>query len=127
VKTVRNPDTVHAPGGRYVHQIEVANPSKVLFISGQVGERPDGSLPEDPNDQFEIAVENVLRNIAAAGLETSDLTKVTIYAVAELDPARRRATLDRLLGSHVSCSTFLYVAGLARPEYKVEVEGWAAA
>ena len=69
----------------------------------------------------------MLRNIAAAGLETSDLTKVTIYAVDQLDPVRRRATLDRLLGRHVSCSTFLYVAGLARPEYRVEVEGWAAA
>ena len=127
MNTPRNPDTIHAPAGRYVHQIEVANPSRVLFISGQVGETPDGNLPPDPIDQFVIAVENVIRNLEAAGLGIEALTKVTIYAVDQLDPVRRRAELDRLLGAHVSCSTFLYVAGLARPEYRVEVDAWAAA
>ena len=128
MKTSRNPETLHAPVGRYVHQIEVESPQKVLFISGQVGMRPDGSVPDDAVEQLAVALENVLRNVEAAGMEPSDLVKITTYVVAgaTLDPARRRAELDRLLGDHVSTSTLVFVAGLAAPEYKVEIDGWAA-
>jgi enamine deaminase RidA (YjgF/YER057c/UK114 family) len=42
-----------------------------------------------------------------------------------MDGAGRRAALDRLLGSHVTTSTLVYVAALASPEYKVEVDAWA--
>ena len=103
------------------------NPSRILFISGQVGQTPDGNLPTDPTDQFVVAMENVIRNLEAAGLGIEALTKLTIYAVVELDATRRRAELDRLLGEHFTCSTFIYVAALFRPEYKVEVDAWAAA
>ena len=127
MSTSRNPDTIHAPVGRYVHQIEVTEPSKVLFISGQVGMRADGSVPEDATEQFVVALENVLANLTAAGLETKHLTKMTVYAVGALDPAGRRAALDRMLGEHVTCSTLVYVAALAAPEYKVELDAWAAA
>jgi 2-iminobutanoate/2-iminopropanoate deaminase len=127
MNTVRNPADIHVPGGRYVHQIEVTNPSKLLFISGQVGMRPDGSVPPDPTDQLVVALENVLANLAAAGLEVKHLTKMTVYAVGQLDPVGRKAALDRLLGEHVACSTLVYVAALAATEYKVELDAWAAA
>ncbi len=125
--TARNPDTIHAPIGRYVHQVEVTEPSRVLFMSGQVGMRPDGSVPEDATEQFVVALENVLANLAAAGLETKHLTKMTVYAVGALDPAGRREALERLLGEHIACSTLIYVAALAAPQYKVELDAWAAA
>jgi 2-iminobutanoate/2-iminopropanoate deaminase len=128
MKTSRNPDTIAAPLGRYVHQIEIERPQKLLFIAGQVGMGPDGSVPEDAVDQLAVALENVLRNIEAAGLDRSDLVKITTYVVAgaALDPARRRSEMERLLGEHVPTSTLVFVAGLAAPEYKVEIDGWAA-
>jgi len=128
MKTVRNPETIHAPIGRYVHQIELDSPAKLVFISGQVGMRPDGSVPEDAVDQLEVALENVIRNLEAAGLETTDLVKSTTYVVigSTMDLARRRAVLERLFGDHIATSTLVYVAGLAAPEYKVEVDAWAA-
>src|SRR5436309_1248194 len=95
----RNPETIHAPAGRYVHQIEVSNPSRLLFISGQVGTKPDGTTPADPVDQLRVAVENVRRNLEAAGLDVASLTKMTTYAVGPLDPVSRRAVLDELLGA----------------------------
>ncbi len=70
---------------------------------------------------------NVVANLAAAGLGVEALTKLTTYVVGELDPAGRRAVLDDLLGAHVSCSTLVFVAALAAPEFKVEVDAWAAA
>lgn len=124
----RNPETIHAPVGRYVHQIELESPTKLLFIAGQVGMRLDGSVSDDVVDQLAVALENVLKNLEAAGLQPSDLVKVTTYVVvgAELDAARRRSEMERLLGDHIPTSTLVFVAGLASPQYKVEIDGWAA-
>ena len=110
-----------------VHQIEVRNPSRLLFISGQIGRTLDGTVPADAVEQFVVAMENVLRKVEAAGLEVDALTKVTTYVVGELDPVGRREVLDRLLGPRVPCSTLVFVAALAAPEFKVEVDAWAAA
>jgi enamine deaminase RidA (YjgF/YER057c/UK114 family) len=125
MKQARNPEAVHPPVGRYVHQIEVSGESRLLFISGQVGKRPDGSAPDDPVEQLEVALANVLANLEAAGFEPTDLVKIVTYVVGEMDAAGRRAVLDRLLGPHVTTSTLLYISALASPEYKVEIDAWA--
>lgn len=125
MKQPRNPDMIHAPLGRYVHQIEVTGESRTLYLAGQVGIRPDGSVPDDAVEQLGVALENVLANLQAAGFEPSDLVKLTTYVVGEMDPAGRRAQLDRLLGAHVTTSTLIFVAALASPAYKVEVDAWA--
>ena len=128
MKTSRNPETIAAPVGRYVHQIQVDSPSKLLFIAGQVGMRPDGSVPDDGVEQLGVALQNVLANVDAAGMDVADLAKITTYVVAgtELDPARRRSVMEDLLGEHVPTSTLVFVAALAAPQYKVEIDGWAA-
>ena len=125
MKQARNPDSVHAPVGRYVHQIEVTGETRMLFLSGQVGMEADGTVPKDPVAQLRVALQNVLRNLEVAGFEPTDLVKLTTYVVAEIDPAGRRAELDRLLGDHVTTSTLVFVAALASPVYKVEIDAWA--
>ena len=125
MKTPRNPDSIHEPRGRYVHQIEVSSENRLLFLSGQLGMKADGSVPADTADQFEVALQNVLRNLEAAGFEPGDLVKMTTYIVGDIDPDARRAVLDRVLGNHLPTSTLVFVAALARPEFKVEVDAWA--
>jgi 2-iminobutanoate/2-iminopropanoate deaminase len=125
VKQSRNPETIHAPAGRYVHQIEVSGETRMLFLSGQVGTRLDGSVPDDPIEQLVVALDNVVRNLEAAGFETRDLVKWTMYLVGEMDPARRRGAIESVLGDHLPTSTLVYVAALAAPEYKIEVDAWA--
>jgi enamine deaminase RidA (YjgF/YER057c/UK114 family) len=125
MKQARNPESIHAPLGRYVHQVEVSAESRMLFLAGQVGIAPDGTVPADPVEQLGVALENVVRNLEAAGFEPADLVKLTTYVVGSIDAAGRRAQLDRVLGPHVTTSTLVYVAGLASPDYKVEVEAWA--
>jgi enamine deaminase RidA (YjgF/YER057c/UK114 family) len=125
MKQPRNPDTIHAPVGRYVHQVEVIGEARTLYLAGQVGMRPDGSVPDDAVEQLGVALENVLANLEAAGFEPTDIVKLTTYVVGEMDAAGRRAQLDRLLGAHLTTSTLIYVAALASPAYKVEVDAWA--
>ena len=126
MKEFRNPQDVHAPLGAYSHQIEVKGNERLLVISGQVGMRQDGTVPEDPLEQIDAAFENIYRNLRAAGMDVRDLIKITYYLVGEMDTAKRREVVVSKLQGHQPCSTLLYVAGLASPVYKVEIEAWAS-
>lgn len=126
MKESRNPQDVHAPLGSYSHQIEVKGNERLLVISGQVGMRKDGTVPEDPLEQIDVAFENIFRNLQAAGMDVKDLVKITYYLVGEIDTAKRREVVLSKLRGHQPCSTLLYVAGLASPAYKVEIDAWAS-
>jgi enamine deaminase RidA (YjgF/YER057c/UK114 family) len=126
MKEFRNPQDVHTPLGSYSHQIEVRGNERLLVISGQVGMRQDGTVPEDPLEQIDLAFENIFRNLRAAGMEVKDLIKITYYLVGEIDTAKRREVVLSKLQGHQPCSTLLYVAALASPVYKVEIDAWAS-
>jgi enamine deaminase RidA (YjgF/YER057c/UK114 family) len=122
----RNPKTIHAPIGAYSHQVEVAAGAKWLAVAGQVGRTRDGNVPEDPIEQVKLALENVRLNLGAAGMSVADVVKLNWYVVGQMDMARRREVALAWLGGHEPASTFVYVAALAAPEYRVEIEAWAA-
>ena len=126
MKELRNPQDIHEPVGSYSHQIEIKGNERLLVISGQVGMREDGTVPEDPLEQIDLAFENILRNLHAAGMDVRDLIKVNYYLVGEIDTAKRRELILSKLGGHRPCSTLVYVAGLASPIYRVEIEAWAS-
>ena len=126
MKEFRNPRNVHEPVGSYSHQIEVRGSERLLVISGQVGMRKDGTVPEDPFEQIDLAFENILSNLRAADMDVRDLIKITYYLVGEIDTARRREVVLSKLQGHQPCSTLLYVAALASPVFRVEIEAWAS-
>ena len=125
MKRLHNPETVHQPLAAYAHQIEVTEPKRWLVMSGQIGMRPDGSLPDDPIEQIRIALDNIRKNLEAAGMNIKDLVKLTFYLVGEMNTAQRREVLSEWLGEYAPCSTLLYVAALATPAIKVEIDACA--
>jgi enamine deaminase RidA (YjgF/YER057c/UK114 family) len=127
MKTQRNPDTVHAPLAAYSHQIEISGAQRQLVIAGQIGMRADGEVPEDAIDQLAAALDNIERNLEAAGMELSDIVRLTVYLVGEWDANARRQMMASRLGAHHPCTTLLYVAGLAAPNLRVELDAWASA
>jgi 2-iminobutanoate/2-iminopropanoate deaminase len=126
MKEFRNPQNVHPPLGSYSHQIEISGNERMLVLSGQVGMRQDGTVPEDPIEQMDIALENIIRNLQTANMDVKDIIKLTYYLVGELDTAKRRELVVSKLQGHQPCSTLLYVAALASPIYKVEIDAWAS-
>lgn len=125
MKDFRNPQDIHKPLGSYSHQIEVSN-ERMLVISGQVGMQQDGSVPEDPYQQLDLAFENIIRNLRAANMDVQDLIKITYYLVGKFDTARRREIVLSKLQGNQPCSTLLYVAALASPQLRVEIDAWAS-
>ena len=126
MKESRNPQNIHKPLGQYSHQIEITGNERMLVLSGQVGMREDGSVPEDAFEQIDIAFENIFRNLQAANMDVKDIVKLTYYLVGEIDTAKRRELTASKLQGHQPCSTLLYVAALAAPIYKVEIDAWAS-
>jgi enamine deaminase RidA (YjgF/YER057c/UK114 family) len=126
MKTPRNPATIHAPLAAYSHQIEVSGPERLLVVSGQVGMRADGSLPDDSLEQLGVAFDNVERNLEEAGMEVADLVKLTVYLVGEWDNDARRQLVASRLGAHRPCMTAVWVAALAAPSLRVELDAWAS-
>ena len=126
MKEFRNPQDVHQPLGGYSHQIELTGNERMLLLSGQVGMREDGTIPEDPLEQIDIAMENIFRNLRAADMDVKDIIKLTYYLVGEIDTTRRRELVASKLQGHKPCSTLLYVARLAAPNILVEIDAWAS-
>jgi len=123
----RNPQDVHQPLARSAHQIEVGPGGRWLVLSGQIGMRLDGTVPEDPVEQFTLALENIGRNLSAAGLDPSHLVKLTFYLVGTGGAEGRRDAMADFLGEHHPCMTMLFVSGLADPALRVEIDAWAHA
>jgi 2-iminobutanoate/2-iminopropanoate deaminase len=126
MKTSRNPGTIHPPLAAYSHQIEITGPERLLVIAGQVGMAPDGDVPGDPIEQLGLALDNVERNLQAAGMDFGDLVRLTTYLVGEWDSEARRQLMASRLGANHPCTTLLYVAGLASPKLLVELDAWAS-
>ena len=127
MKTRRNPETVQPPLGGYAHQVELAGEARILALAGQVGMRPDGTLPESVEEQLREALRNVERNLEAASMTLRDVVKLTIYAVGELDRDARTAVLGDAFGDEPPAMTLVFVASLATPALRVELDAWASA
>ena len=122
-----DPPTAAPPLGAYSHGLGVAEDLRWVFVSGQLGRFPDGTVAEDAEAQADLAWSNVVRVLAAAGMTVDDLVKVTTSVVdAALIPAVRKARQKYLPGPRFPATTFLVVAALARPEFLVEIEVVAA-
>lgn len=123
-----NPSTVAKPVAAYSHVAEVPPGTRLLYLAGQVGNRPDGSLPESVEDQAVQALENIRLILAAEGARPHDIVKLTFYVAAKpasLAKLNAKRT-DMFAGTAPPPSTWVQVAGLARPEYLIEIEAIAA-
>lgn len=129
IVTFDNPPTLHDTAGRYSHTALVSGkgdtPVRWLYISGQLGKRPDGSISADPAEQVEQALKNILAALAHHGMGPGNLVKMTSYITdrAVLAPLREKRV--PVLGVNTA-HTLIIVAGLAAPEFLVEIEAVAA-
>jgi enamine deaminase RidA (YjgF/YER057c/UK114 family) len=124
-----NPATVHPPAGRYSHVTvhAIGNGLKRVVLAGQVGVKPDGTIAGDLAAQIEQAWDNLLACLASEKLKPEHLVKIVYFTTVNSPEALQlsREIRARKLGNIAPSSTFLVIAGLAGPDYKVEIEGEA--
>jgi 2-iminobutanoate/2-iminopropanoate deaminase len=124
--TFSDPAAVHAPAGAYTHGVMVPGSARTLYVSGQIGLRPDGSLGKTLSEQADQAYRNLGAILEVNGFHFSDIVKLTTFVVAGQAGAEVSAVRRTYLGAHRPAATAVYVAQLFAPEWLVEVEAIAA-
>jgi 2-iminobutanoate/2-iminopropanoate deaminase len=122
-----NPATIAPPTGRYQHAIEVKQGARTLYLSGQVGNLPDGSIPTTIEAQAAAVWANIGAILADAGMGFGDLIKITILLTDKSYILPSRAARDKALGDiRPPASTLMIVSALASPDFMIEIEAIAA-
>ena len=120
-----NPATVCPPAPGYCMGLEVRQHRRLLFISGQVPERVDGTVPEGFEAQCEQSWRNVVEVLAAAGLGVEHLVKVNTFLTDRNQLVANRAIRRKMLGDHQPALTVVVVQTVDS-KWLLEIEAIAA-
>src|SRR5215831_4449625 len=75
------PAGIGEPYGSYVHAIEPPLGSRIVFLSGQIPVRADGSVPDGIEAQATVCWENLAAILKDAGLGLENIVRTTQYLV----------------------------------------------
>jgi enamine deaminase RidA (YjgF/YER057c/UK114 family) len=120
-----NPPTLPDAGPMGYSQITIAEPGRLVFISGQVAWQPGGAPPPRAlAEQATLVVKNARAALAAVGATPNDLVMVRAYVVG-LTPERLQEVWPQVHaffeGARPSL-TGIGVAALAAPDLLLELE-----
>ena len=115
-------DDLPAPVSHYCHAVRA---NDRIWISGMVGIRNDGSVPENVEEQFQIAIDCLDCALRAAGGRPEHIVKVQVFLTDVNDRAKINPLRENYFGTHRPASTLVEVSGLISPELKVEIEAEA--
>ena len=115
------------PAASYRHLAVVPAGRRLLVLAGQIGNLSDGTIVEGLEAQFEQALVNINTIVASEGGTSEDIARITVFLVEKPD----RLGFAREVGKkHFPAGppamSWVYVAGLFRPDVKVEIEAIAA-
>ena len=121
-----DPKTIAAPGATYHHSVEIPPGARILYISGQIAVKPDGSTPDGIEAQSEVVWQNIKAILEDAGMGIENLVKINSYVTLPENFAPYAAIRGKHLNGHRPASTSAVVLALAGPKWLVEVEAVAA-
>lgn len=124
------PGTLAPPAAAYAHGVEVPAGARLVFTSGVVPTRPDGSTPATIGEQAALVWDNITAILAEGNMAVADIVSITTYVVATealtADLREVMSARDAALRGHLAASTLVTVPALARPEWKMEIAVIAA-
>ena len=122
----KNPKAVPEPAVNYRHMAIIPPNKRLLILAGQIGNLQDGTLLGNVEEQYEQALKNIIDIVISEGGQSEDIARVSIFLVDKPDGTRIRESNNKYFPSGPPAMSWLYVAGLFRPDVKVEIEGIAA-
>jgi len=112
----------------YSHAAVASDTSKMLFVSGQFGVRPDGSLPATFPEQAAQAMVNVEAILDEAGMSFANVVKLNFFLTRDADaPDLVKLRAEKWGSTPPPAVTVLTVSALAKPAYLIEIEAIALA
>ncbi|MEN9885867.1 MAG: hypothetical protein RL758_445 [Pseudomonadota bacterium] len=116
-----NPASMGGEPASYSNGI-LAKGASTLYVAGQIGIDAQGQASPDFETQVRQTWTNVATILAEAGMTLQDIVKTTIYLVDRADYATFVKVRTEVLNGHKPASTLVYVSGLVKPEWKVEID-----
>lgn len=113
--------------GIYAHGVESRPGTRVLHVSGQIGQTPEGILPADFRGQCRQAMLNVASVLKAANMDLTDIVKMSFYLTRREDMSALVEVRNEFVKGVRPAVTTLFVAGLVSPDWLVEIEVVACA
>ena len=124
----------HMPIKRYMvpnemepvsHYCHVVKAGDFVWLSGMVGMKADGSIPDDTVSQFNIAMKTIDNCLRQAGGRPDQIVKVQVFMTDITERASINPIRVEYFGEHKPASTLVEVSGLVDPRMKVEIEAVA--
>lgn len=132
-KTTFNPDkpAFATPDGSTIYEkfgySAAVRAGGLVFVAGQIGLNPDGTVPDDDEGQIVRAFERLELVLESAGCDMGDLVELVSYHVGLQNHLAQFVEIKkRFVPEPYPTWTILEVAGLARPDLVVEVKAVAA-
>lgn len=99
----------------------------LLFISGQVARRPDGSIPEDIAEQVDLVFRRTIEVLKWSGLTLDDLVEIISYHVdLRENMGQFTAVKERYVKAPFVAWTAVGVTALGNPADMIELRSVAA-
>ncbi|HTH96448.1 MAG TPA: RidA family protein [Stellaceae bacterium] len=123
---IRSPHIAVSPAP--YSQATLAQPKKLLHISGQVPVDSAGKTVAvgDIAGQTEQVIRNIQHLLAEAGASFADVCKLTVFMTSRDHYPAVSEVRKRLFPKPYPATSAVIVAGLANPEWLIEIEAVAA-
>ena len=123
-----NPAAIMAPfKNNYHHAVVISANARIVYVSGQVGLRADGSLPDTLKAQADQAWQNLMACLGEAGMGPENIVKINAYLIDADDYPAFAAARTKHIGDARPASTAVLNKQLLLPEWRFEIEAVAAA
>jgi enamine deaminase RidA (YjgF/YER057c/UK114 family) len=119
--------SINSTDSSYAQAHEVSNPSRILFISGQVPVADDESIPKDFKSQCTLTWKNIEVQLKAAGMTLANLAKITVFLS---DRKYRRENFEvrsEILGKSITPAMTIVITGIYDEAWLLEIEAIAVA
>ncbi len=113
------------PRSFYSHGMVAPGPT--LWVAGQVAMRPDGTIENgDAAAQTGVVLDNLRTVVEQAGGSMADVVRTTVYLTDIADRDAVTEVRERYFPTPAPPNTLLVVAGLAHPDFRVEIDAVVA-
>ena len=123
-----NPAAIMAPfKNNYHHAVVIPANARIVYVSGQVGLRADGSLPDTLEAQADQAWQNLTACIGETGMGPKNIVKINAYLIDADDYPAFADARAKHIGDARPASTAVLIKQLLLPEWRFEIDAVAAA
>jgi enamine deaminase RidA (YjgF/YER057c/UK114 family) len=125
LRLVNAPDAPQSKGG-YAQAVSVPAGARTLYVSGQIPEAADGTLPADFAGQARLCWQNIEAQLRADDMTLDSLVKVTVFLADRKYAMENRAIRTAMLAGRQIALTVI-ICTIFDERWLLEIEAIAAA